>query len=138
MRYMESFNRRLRGVRERLSLSTAELAELCGVEEREVLAWESADPRQRGFPAVAELIDLCVCTETPLETLLDFGSQVDEGQMELPGLAFSNGGDLNRVLEELEQALQNVQLTGQELELLKRFRKTTADNRQMILQLLGE
>lgn len=138
MRYMESFNRRLRGVRERLSLSTAELAELCGVEEREILAWESSEPGRRGFPAVSELMDLCVCTETPLENLLDLGGQIDEGQLELPGLAFSNGGDLSKALDALEQELQKVQLSEEEVELLRRFRKSTAENRTMILQLLGE
>jgi len=30
-----------------------------------------------------------------------------------------------------------VQLTGEEVELLRRFRRTTAENRRMILQILG-
>lgn len=138
MRYMESFNRRLRAVRDRLSLTVGELAELCGVEEREVLAWEASDPRRRQFPSVSELMDLCVCTETSLESLLDVAEPYDEGQLELPGLAFGNGQDLVRALDDLDKELQKVQLTGDEAELLRRFRKSSDENRKMILQLLGE
>lgn len=138
MRYLESFNRRVKLVRKNLSLSTAELAELCDVDERVVLAWESTDPRQRDFPDVSELMDLCVRTETALEALLDLSGIEDEGQLELPGLAFSNGGDLARAVDELEREIQRFQLSDEESEMLRRFRKASAENRRMILQLLGE
>ena len=58
-------------------------------------------------------------------------------RLELPGLAFSNSDDLSVALQELEQEISRVQLTDGEAELLRRFRKTTDDNRRMVLQLLG-
>ena len=137
MRYMQSFNQHLQKVREQLGLSVAELAELCGVEEQRVRLWEHSDPRNRAYPSVGELMDLCLRTETSLEGLLDLDEVGDEGQLELPGLAFSDGSDLTRALNELERELGRLQLSDEEAELLRRFRRTTADNRRMIMQILG-
>jgi len=137
MRYLQSFNRRLRHVREQGQLSLADIAEICGVDEARVRSWEAEDGRQRGFPGVTELLDLCLRTETPLEQLLDMEGAGDSDQLELPGLAFSNSDDLSVALQELEQEISRVQLTDGEAELLRRFRKTTDDNRRMVLQLLG-
>ncbi|ERP92598.1 hypothetical protein Q666_01300 [Marinobacter sp. ES-1] len=137
MRYLQSFNRRLRHVREQGQLSLADVAEICGVDEARVRSWEAEDARQRGFPGVTELLDLCLRTETPLEQLLDMEEAGDSDQLELPGLAFSNSDDLSVALQELEQEISRVQLTDGEAELLRRFRKTTDDNRRMVLQLLG-
>jgi len=137
MRYLQSFNRRLRHVREQGQLSLADIAEICGVDEARVRSWEAEDGRQRGFPGVTELLDLCLRTETPLEQLLDMEGAGDSDQLELPGLAFSNSDDLSVALQELEQEIGRVQLTDGEAELLRRFRKTTDDNRRMVLQLLG-
>lgn len=61
----------------------------------------------------------------------------DSGQLELPGLAFSNSNDLSVALEELEQEINRTRLSEEERELLRRFRKATADNRRRVLQLLG-
>lgn len=61
----------------------------------------------------------------------------DSGQLELPGLAFSNSNDLSVALEELEQEINRTRLSEEERELLRRFRKATADNRCRVLQLLG-
>ncbi len=137
MRYLQSFNRRLRHVREQGQLSLADIAEICGVDEARVRSWEAEDGRQRGFPGVTELLDLCLRTETPLEQLLDMEEGRDGNQLELPGLAFSNSDDLSAALQELEREISRVQLTDDEAELLRRFRKTTDDNRRMVLQLLG-
>ncbi|WP_288373587.1 XRE family transcriptional regulator [uncultured Marinobacter sp.] len=137
MRYLQSFNRRLRHVREQGQLSLADIAEICGVDEARVRSWEAEDGRQRGFPGVTELLDLCLRTETPLQQLLDMEGAGDSDQLELPGLAFSNSDDLSVALQELEQEISRVQLTDGEAELLRRFRKTTDDNRRMVLQLLG-
>jgi hypothetical protein len=59
------------------------------------------------------------------------------GAAELPGLAFSNSDDLSVALKELEQEINRIQLSDDEIELLRRFRKASADNRRMVLQLLG-
>ncbi|SHK45407.1 hypothetical protein SAMN05216369_2111 [Marinobacter antarcticus] len=137
MRYLQTFNRRLRQMREAGRLSCQDVAEICGVEEAQVISWEASDARQRTYPDVSALLDFCIKTETPLEDLLDLTGQGDNGQLELPGLAFSKSDDLSIALKELEQEINRVQLSEEEVELLRRFRKTTAENRSMILQILG-
>ncbi|MEO9733917.1 XRE family transcriptional regulator [Marinobacter alexandrii] len=110
---------------------------MCGVDEASVTSWEAADPRRRSFPGVTELLDFCLKTETPLENLLDLDEPGSDGQLELPGLAFSNSDDLTAALKELEFEINRIQLTDDEAELLRRFRIATAENRRMILQILG-
>ncbi|WP_421863914.1 hypothetical protein [Marinobacter adhaerens] len=61
----------------------------------------------------------------------------DHGQLELPGIALDKSEELLESLDELEQVLDKVQLTTEEAELLRRFRRTSAENRRMILQILG-
>ncbi|KPQ30416.1 MAG: hypothetical protein HLUCCX14_02345 [Marinobacter excellens HL-55] len=63
--------------------------------------------------------------------------EFDSSQLELPGLAFSSSEDLTVALDELEQEISRIQLSDEERELLRRFRKATEDNRRMVLQLLG-
>lgn len=137
MRYLQTFNRRLRQVREAGRFSPWDVAEMCGVDEARVNSWEATDARQRSYPSVTELLDFCIRTETPLESMLDLDESPDGGQLELPGLAFSNSDDLSVALKELEQEVSRVQLSDEEVELLRRFRKTSAENRRMVLQILG-
>ncbi|MCG2581831.1 MAG: helix-turn-helix domain-containing protein, partial [Marinobacter sp.] len=137
MRYLQTFNRRLRQIREAGHLSREDVARMCGVDEARVSSWEASDSRQRSYPGVAELLDVCIHTETPLESLVDLEASADNSQLELPGLAFSNSDDLGVALAELEKELSRVQLSEEELELLRRFRKTSGENRRMILQILG-
>lgn len=137
MRYLLSFNRRLRSLRKKCELSVADVADMCGVDEACVLGWEATDTKQRTYPGVNELLDLCLRTETTLEYLLDMEDCGDSGQLELPGLTFSRGDDLATALKQLEQEVKRVQLSDEEAELLRRFRKTSAENRRMILQILG-
>jgi hypothetical protein len=136
MRYLQTFNRRLRQIREHGRLSRWDVAQICGVEEAQVKSWEATDVRQRGYPGITELLDFCIRTETPLEDLIDLEEQGD-GQLELPGLAFSNSDDLTVALKELEQEINRVHLSDEETELLRRFRNASAENRRMILQILG-
>ncbi|MBK1871776.1 MULTISPECIES: helix-turn-helix domain-containing protein [Marinobacter] len=137
MRYLQTFNSRLRQIREAGRLSSKDVAEICGVEEAKVVSWEASDARQRTYPDVSALLDFCIKTETPLEDMLDLTEPGGGGQLELPGLAFSNSDDLSTALKELEQEIDRIQLSDEEGELLRRFRKTTAENRRMILQILG-
>ncbi|BES71717.1 hypothetical protein RE428_27350 [Marinobacter nanhaiticus D15-8W] len=137
MRYMKSFHRRLKTLREMKQLSVSDVARLVDSDERRVLSWESDNPKNRTYPDIDELMDLCLKTETGLEALLDFEDAPDAGQMELPGLAFSNDVDLTKVLDTLEQEIERLKPSEEEVELLRRFRKTTAENRRMIIQLLG-
>ncbi|MBS8238929.1 XRE family transcriptional regulator [Marinobacter lipolyticus] len=137
MRYLQTFHRRLRQIRETGHLSREDVATMCGVDEARVSSWEMTDVRQRSYPGVTELLDLCLRTDTPLEHLLDLDADGETGQLQLPGLAFSNSDDLGVALAELEKELNRVQLSEEETELLRRFRKASDENRRMILQILG-
>ncbi|WP_227546081.1 helix-turn-helix domain-containing protein [Marinobacter fonticola] len=137
MRYMTSFHRRLKTLRETKQLSVSDLARLVETDERRVLSWESDNPKNRHYPDIDELMDLCLKTETPLDALLDFEDAPDAGQLELPGLAFSHDSDLSKALDALAEEIERLKPSEQEMELLRRFRKTTAENRRMIIQLLG-
>jgi transcriptional regulator with XRE-family HTH domain len=137
MRYMATFWQRLKDAREARQLSRRDLAELCGVDPAVVTRWEHVDTRQRLYPAVDELIDLCRHLEVPLESLLDSEVSVNPGQLQLPGLAFSNTDELTGALDELEHQFQRVQPSEEEVELLRRYRNSTDESQRMILQLLG-
>ncbi len=137
MRYMQTFWQRLREIREARQLSRGDLAELCDVDMALVDRWEESDARQRMYPTVNELIDVCRHLEVPLEDLLDTDLLENPGQLELPGLAFSNTDELAGALDELEKQFQRVRPSEEEEELLRRFRKSSAEHRRMILQLLG-
>ncbi|WP_404362185.1 helix-turn-helix transcriptional regulator [Marinobacter sp.] len=134
---MQSFNRRLGQLREERRLSQADIAELCDVEEALVVAWEASDPKQRRYPGVDQLMDLCLRTEIALDVLLDFSDVTDAGQLELPGLAFSSDSDLTESLRDLEREINRLQLNDKEAELLRRFRNTSPENQRMVFQLLG-
>lgn len=142
MRYLQVFNQRLRELREVRQLSRGELATACGVDERTVEAWESRDASLRRYPTVAEIIDLCQRLDVTLEGLLDPDTLTDPGQLELPGLAFSNSDELTGAIDELERVLDGLhktpRLDQEESELVRRFRKSSSENRRMILQLLGQ
>lgn len=137
MRYLQSFHRRLRQLREMRHLSRDDVAHMCGIDAETVASWEACDSRQRAFPSVPELLDFCLRTDTALDELIDLEDYGDTGQLELPGLAFSQGDDLATALKQLEQEIERVQLSDEEVELLRRFRKTSAENRRMVLQILG-
>lgn len=137
MRYLETFHRRLRQLRDNRGLSLQDVAEICGVDHNRVAAWEAKESRHRGYPDVSELIDLAVQTSTTLEELLDLEDAHNHGQLELPGLAFSNDEGLQSALKELEEEIGRLQLSGEEIELLRRFRKASGENRRMVLQIMG-
>ena len=109
MRYLQVFNRRLQELREARHLTRAEIAAACDTDERTVQSWESPNPSQRSYPSVPEIIDLCQRLDVNLEALLDPDTLADPGQMELPGLAFSNSDELIGAIDELEKELARVQ-----------------------------
>ncbi|MBS3804750.1 MAG: helix-turn-helix transcriptional regulator [Oleiphilaceae bacterium] len=137
MHYMQSFNWRLRQLREARNLSQTELAAICHVEETLIVAWESPNPRRRSYPGVDQLVDLCLATDAPLDTLLDLPDAADLGQMELPGLTQTGDTDLTESLKRLEAELSRIQLSEEERELLRRFSKTSTENRRLVMKLLG-
>ncbi|MDC0661966.1 XRE family transcriptional regulator [Marinobacter sp. SS21] len=118
-------------------MSVSDLAQLCGVEEHRLLAWESADPRRRAYPSVDELVDLCFRTETALEEWLDLVEGQDAGQLELPGLGVGDGNELTQALVELEAVIARVQPEADEVDLLAAFRKAPSETRRAVMRTLG-
>src|SRR5690554_7863792 len=102
MRYLQSFHRRLRQLRQTGQLSLADVANMCGVDEARVGSWEAIDPKQRSYPGVSELLDVCLKSETPLDQLLDMDDVGDIGRLELHSLEFSNRDDLSVALMVME------------------------------------
>lgn len=76
-------------------------------------------------------------TQKPLEGLLQLNDSGDTSQLELPGIALGESDELAVALAVLEQEISRVQLSEEEVELLRRFRKTSSENRRMVLQILG-
>lgn len=63
--------------------------------------------------------------------------QEDDGQLELPGIALDRSDELLESLGELEERLEKMQLTAEEVELLRRFRRSDSNNRRMVMRLLA-
>lgn len=136
MRYLSSFNQRLRLLREERGLTEADVAELCQVDEQLARCWESTDSAQRCFPNIDQLLVLCYRTQTSLERLLDVDELTGGGQLELPGLSMDES-DLAKAVDELQQEFLKKLPDAEEQKLLKRFRAASSENKRLILQLLS-
>ncbi|QCF25833.1 helix-turn-helix transcriptional regulator [Hydrocarboniclastica marina] len=136
MRYLSSFNRRLRHLRDVQSLSENDVAHMCQVDENLIRCWETTDAAQRCYPTIDQLLTLCFRTRTPLERLLDGDALAAEGQLELPGLC-EDTGDLTSSVDELQREVTARMPSSEEMLLLKRFRATDPENRRLIIELLA-
>lgn len=136
MKYLMSFNSRLRELRQRKKLSQEDVAAFCGVDVTVVDAWERPSGAERCFPLLDQVLDLCLKTGTRLESLLD----IDPGdtgklQLELPGFD-EEDGDLYQSISDLMSALDCVLPDEAERRLLKRWRRADDDKKQLILSML--
>lgn len=137
MRYLQSFNRRLREFRDARRLTDSDVAALLRVDEAIIRYWEMEDERKRTYPSIDNLLDLCLKTETPLEHWLDLDGIPNGTQLDLPGLAMAEESDLGPLLEQLQLEMLRLIPSEEEKELLRRFRRTSAENRRLILQLMS-
>lgn len=137
MKYLKSFSKQLRFFRETHKLSLNDVANLCNVDESVVGAWEQGGPNLV-YPSLENLLDICFKTGASLEYFLDVPTQGELPQLELPGFVVSSDpDDLSETLNALDKEIDAVLPKEQELELLKRFRKSDEQNRSLILQLMG-
>jgi len=136
-KYLNRFNQQLKMFREKQRLSREQVAKLCLVDTSVVQAWELEDEKQRCFPSLDNLLDLCFKTGTALETFVDIPESSDTKQLDLPGLAFLEDADLAETLDQLDHELDKLIPAKEEIELLKKFRKSNKQNRELILQLIG-
>ena len=137
MRYLQSFNHRLREFRDARHLTDSDVAALLRVDDAIIRYWEVEDERKRTYPSIDNLLDLCLKTETPLEHWLDLDGIPNGTQLDLPGLAMVEESDLGPLLEQLQLEMLRLIPSEEEKELLRRFRRTSAENRRLILQLMS-
>ncbi|WP_020408078.1 helix-turn-helix domain-containing protein [Hahella ganghwensis] len=137
MKYLRSFNQRLRELRQKKKLTTEDIATFCMVDESVVKGWEAPSDSHRCFPTLDNLLDLCFKTGVALDAFLDFelcGKMTP--QLELPGFGVDEEGDLYSAINELNETLDHSLPDERERELLRRFRDCDEERRQFIMQML--
>ena len=137
MKYLRSFNRKLAKLMDEKNLDLEAVSVICSVEEAQVERWLTEVDARRAYPNLDQLIDLCLRTGASLETVLDIDVPDHGSQLELPGLAFVEDSDIARSLDVLARQIDKVVPTEQEVELLRRFRRSTDENRKLIIQLMN-
>lgn len=135
MKYLNRFNKQLRSFREGRQLSAVDISKICLVDPSVVEAWEELAEKRRCYPTLDNVLDLCFKTGTALEYFIEAPDNL--AQLELPGLAFVDDVDLNKSLDNLGDALDKLIPNDIEQELLRRFRKSDKQSRQLILQLIA-
>lgn len=136
MKYLNDFHKRLSAYRQDNKLSPESIAEICDVDGKTVLSWESEDLSSRTYPNLPQVIDLCVALKVTLDAFIDI-RDAEGGQLELPGLRFIEEGDISGSLEILDKEIEKILPSSQEVELLRRFRKSDEENRRLIIQLMN-
>jgi transcriptional regulator with XRE-family HTH domain len=137
MKYLKQFNQRLRKMRESRRLSQQDIAAFCLVDPSVVETWESDQLNTRCYPSLTNILDLCFKTGTALENFVDIPEAPIEKQLALPGINLGEENDLNDSLAELGEQIEKLIPTGDEHELLRRYRKSDEQTKELILQLIA-
>lgn len=150
MQYLHGFGRRLKQWRESRKLSISELASRSGLDDRLLMAWETDDGDMRLYPTLEELLELCFATDEPVEFWIDMPDEhlrpeafdLARGAPEAPLLSLpeDNGVpadlDLVAAVSALEAEMTRLVPSADELELLRRFRRSSPENRKLVMQLM--
>jgi len=140
MKYLKQFNYQLKNVRDRKNLSYRDVGEYCLVDPLVVESWEAENVEQRCYPSLDNLLDLCFKTGVALECFVDMPTVINTHQLDLPGLdVFDNkeAEDLGASLSELGKQIEKLIPSDDEQELLRRYRKSDKQSRELILQLIA-
>ncbi len=137
MKYLKQFNHRLKKIRESKGLSYQDIGEYCLVDPSVVESWEADDADQRCFPSLDNLLDLCFKMGLPLERFIDTPEMKMGHQLDLPGIGIDNSVDLSASLIELGKQIEKLIPSDDEQELLKRYRKSDIQSKELILQLIA-
>lgn len=137
MKYLKQFNHRLREMRETRHLSQKDIASFCLVDPSVVETWESDHLDTRCYPSLANLLDLCFKTGTALENFVDMPEAPIVKQLALPGINLGEESDLSDSLVELGEQIEKLIPADDEFELLRRYRKSDAQTKELILQLIA-
>ena len=124
-------------MRENRRLSHQDIAEFCLVDSSVVETWESDQLNTRCYPSLTNILDLCFKTGTALESFVDMPEAPIEKQLALPGINLGEENDLADSLVELGEQIEKLIPTGDEQELLRRYRKSDAQTKELILQLIA-
>tara|TARA_R110001592_G_scaffold324870_3_gene604672 strand:- start:79628 stop:80044 length:417 start_codon:yes stop_codon:yes gene_type:complete len=136
MKYLKQFNQRLRNMRENRHFSQQDIAAFCLVDPSVIETWESDQLNSRCYPSLANILDLCFKTGTALEDLVDMPDAPIEKQLALPGINLGEENDLAESLVELGEQIEKLIPSADEHELLRRYRKSDAQTKELILQLI--
>jgi len=137
MKYLKHFNHQLKKIRENKQLSLQDVGEYCLVDTSVVEAWESDNADARCFPTLDNVLDLCFKTGMTLDYFIQFPDQDEIKQLNLPGMAFSENSDLSESLRHLDEEIERLIPSDDEKELLKRYRKSDEQSKELILQLIA-
>jgi len=137
MKYLKHFNQQLKSIRKSKKLTQQDIGEFCLVDTSVVEAWESENLDSRCYPTLDNVLDLCFKTGMTLEYFIQFPNQGEVKQLNLPGLAFSEEVDLSESLRHLDEEIERLIPSDDEQELLKRYRNSDDQNKELILQLMA-
>jgi len=137
MKYLKHFNQQLKNIRNKKQLSQQDIGEFCLVDTSVVEAWESENTDARCYPTLDNVLDLCFKTGMTLDYFIQFPNQEEVKQLNLPGLAFTEGSDLSESLRHLDEEIERLIPSDDEQELLNRYRKSDEQSRELILQLIA-
>lgn len=137
MKYLKHFNQQLKSVRESKKLTQQDIGEFCLVDTSVVEAWEATSSDARCYPTLDNVLDLCFRTGMTLDYFIQFPNQGEVKQLNLPGLAITEESDLSESLRHLDEEIERLIPTGDEQELLKRYRQSDDQSKELILQLMA-
>ena len=137
MKYLKQFNHQLKSIRESKGLTYQDIGEYCLVDPRVVESWEADNIEVRCYPSLDNLLDLCFKTGLPLERFIDMPKLDNAHQLDLPGIGIDTSTDLSSSLSELGKQIEKLIPSTDEQELLKRYRKSDVQSRELILQLIA-
>ena len=123
-------------MREKRRLSQKDIAAYCLVDPSVVESWEADQIDIRCYPSLANILDLCFKTGTALENFVDMPEAPIERHLALPGLSLGEEGDLSDSLSTLDEQIEKLIPSKDEQELLRRYRKSDPQTRELILQLI--
>ncbi|MFT7184960.1 MAG: transcriptional regulator with XRE-family HTH domain [Pseudohongiellaceae bacterium] len=137
MKYLKHFNQQLRSIRISKKLTLQNIGDFCLVDTSIVEAWESDNLDTKCYPTLDNVLDLCFKTGMTLDYFIQFPNQGDVKQLNLPGLAFSEEVDLSESLKHLDEEIERLIPSDDEQELLKRYRESDEQNKELILELMA-
>jgi len=137
MKYLKQFNHQLKKIRESKNLSHRDIGDFCLVDPSVVESWESDSNAVRCYPSLDNLLDLCFKTALPLESFVDLPNKPNNYQLDLPGINANVEADLGDSLSELSERIERMIPSEDEQELLRRYRRSDTQSKELILQLIA-